>query len=200
MPLKYNAPVRDDSVPGPPVPAPRPAVPSPEECLGLLRLFKVPGHIRRHSELVARLSWRLASDLNRHVGSRHDADLLRAAALLHDIAKTFSGEGLTDHAAEGARILRERGLSRIADLVERHIDPGPGTEHLRDDEILAYCDKRVRHEDLVSLEERYLDLLTRYGGGHTSAESYIRDNWRRMAALEMRIFSSLPYPPAGLKP
>lgn len=61
-------------------------------------------HDRSHVERVCKLALRIAGE----VGQPVDLDVLRAAALLHDVARAMEDEGLVeDHAREGARIARE---------------------------------------------------------------------------------------------
>jgi len=61
-------------------------------------------HDRSHVERVYKLALRIAEE----VGQPVDLDVLRAAALLHDVARAMEDEGLVDdHAKEGARIARE---------------------------------------------------------------------------------------------
>jgi len=51
---------------------------------------------------------RLALRIARELGESVDLDVLKAAALLHDVARAYEDEGLVeDHAREGARIARE---------------------------------------------------------------------------------------------
>jgi putative nucleotidyltransferase with HDIG domain len=52
-----------------------------------------------------------------------DADLLVAAALLHDVGYASSLNRLGFHAVDGARFLRAQGQERLARLVLRSLDP-----------------------------------------------------------------------------
>ena len=61
-------------------------------------------HDRFHVERVYKLALRIAGE----VGQPVDLDVLRAASLLHDVARAMEDDGLVDdHAREGARIARE---------------------------------------------------------------------------------------------
>lgn len=176
-------------------------IPTPEECQRILETQDVPPHIRRHSEQVARIARRLAESLRDNGGEAVDVAAVEAAALLHDIAKARCLVTRGDHAAEGGELLRGLGLPEIASLVERHVAlgvwerGGPVVEA----EILNYADKRVLHEDVVSLAERYQDLITRYSQGVPLAEARIRDGWRATEALEQKIFARLPFGPEQLE-
>jgi uncharacterized protein len=176
-----------------------PRVPDRAECGRLLDLHRVPAHIRRHSEQVARVALQLARGLNVQ-GADLDLELIEAGALLHDIAKADCLASHRDHAREGGEVLRREGYLRVAALVERHVelgawDPdGPFTEA----EVLNYSDKRVRHDEVVTLAERFEDLVARYGGRHPEAEARIRRNWEVTRAVERKIFAGLPCGPEEL--
>ena len=140
--------------------------PSAATCRRLLVAHGVPEHIRRHSGQVARVARQVSAAL-RVRGERIDAGLIEAAALLHDIAKAPCLESRLDHAAEGGRVLRELGLAGVAAVVERHVHLGPWDPRgpVTEAEVVNYADKRVLYEGVVSLEERFRDLILRYGKG-----------------------------------
>lgn len=173
--------------------------PSDATCRRLLASHDVPAHIRRHSGLVARVARRIAEELCAR-GESIDIGLVAAAALLHDIAKAPCLESRLDHAAEGGRALRALGLQSVATIVERHVhlgdwDPrGPITGA----ELVNYADKRVLNVRIVSLPERFRDLVARYGRGRTDLEGRIRRNWATMEAVEAKIFGRLPFGPEDL--
>ena len=175
--------------------------PNRSTCLLILTDYSVPPHIRRHSEQVARLARRLAVELQASSPLPPDVQLVEAGALLHDIAKASSlGTGL-DHAVAGAQCLRSLGLPEVGDIVERHVHlgkwerSGPVTEA----EILNYADKRVLHEEVVSLERRFRDLIVRYGKDDPVIEEAIRVNWTDLQNLERKIFRHLSWSPEDLK-
>ena len=171
--------------------------PTAEECLGILGAHGVPLHIRRHSEQVAKVARRLAAALREYADEPVDVPLIEAAALLHDIAKSSSLATRRDHAIEGGEVLKAMGYGRIAVLVERHVHLGSWDPAGRvvEEEILNYSDKRVRHEDVVTLSERFQDLIVRYGRGNPFVEDAIRQNWRVTEAVEQKLFSRLPFTP-----
>jgi len=146
---------------------------------------------------VAHIARRLARGLSEHAAEPVDVALVEAAALLHDIAKAPCLGSRLDHALEGGRVLRAIGLADIGAIVERHVALGPFDPHgpVTEAEIVNYADKRVRFEEVVSLEERFLDLIERYGGRRSDLEGLIRGNWEVMEAVEAKIFSRLPFGP-----
>ncbi|MBI5443884.1 MAG: HD domain-containing protein [Deltaproteobacteria bacterium] len=170
--------------------------PDPKACRLLLEDHRVPEHIRRHSAQVARIARRLAEAL-RLRGEPLDPDLVEAAALTHDIAKADCLDSARDHAREGGTVLRELGYPELGELVERHVELGPWDPAgpVTEAELLNYSDKRVRHEEVVPLDERFEDLLERYGRGNPRAEARIRETWETTVAVEEKIFSRLPFGP-----
>jgi uncharacterized protein len=171
-------------------------VPDREECLRLLSRQGVPDHIVAHSAEVARIAVVLARALVSVPGEGVSLPLVEAGALLHDIDKMTSIRDGGDHCALGAATMERLGLPQIAPLVARHVnlglwDPeGPVTEA----ELVNYADKRVRHTEMVSLSERFEDLMARYG--HTAeARARIESHRRTMFELERKIFSRLPFGP-----
>lgn len=176
-------------------------LPTPQECRRILRAHRVPDHIRRHSEQVARVARRLAKALSALDGEVMNIDRVEAAALLHDIAKADCLRSRKDHAREGGRVLRDLGMPEIATLVEQHVvlHPGDHGGRVTEAEVLNYSDKRVRHEEIVTLEERFTDLIERYGRGNPQAEAIIRENWLTTEVLERKIFARLPSDPGILE-
>ena len=173
------------------------AIASRAECLELLQQFDMPEHIRRHSLLVTEVALFLAHRLNGN-GSRLDPGLIEASALLHDIGK-FSSLGTgEDHAKLGAQMLDGIVDPAIAGIVGQHISldasqvAGPITDSL----LVNYSDKRVRHDQVVSIEERYQDLIARYAKS-PSHEQFLRKKLALYVELERTIFSHLTIAPHG---
>jgi len=65
------------------------------------KFFRLSHHDRFHTERVYNLAVRIAEDENA------DVDVVKAAALLHDIARALEDEGkIDDHAVEGAKMAK----------------------------------------------------------------------------------------------
>jgi putative nucleotidyltransferase with HDIG domain len=173
-------------------------LPTPAECLRILSAYSVPHRIVRHSQKVALLTRKLAVDLHSVCPRGPNVSLVEAAALLHDIAKASSSAELLDHAVQGGRILRALGMPRVAHLVDLHIDPGfaGSSAKITDAELLAYTDKRVLHQCVVGLDERFDDLFRRYVD--LEGQAAAKEAERNMISLEKKIFRLLPYPPESL--
>jgi uncharacterized protein len=171
--------------------------PSRTECMELLGQFDMPQNIRRHSVIVAEVAILLADRLNRN-GSRLDLQLIEAAALLHDVGKMPSIKTREDHAILGARMLEGIVAPPVARIVKEHISldssqvDGPVTESL----VVNYADKRVKHDQVVPIEERYQDLIERYAKGPPQVQFLLR-KLDLYVALERTIFSHLMIAPQG---
>jgi putative nucleotidyltransferase with HDIG domain len=172
-------------------------IPSRDECIELQRQFDMPGNIRRHSLLVAEVALFIASGLNAD-GSRLDMQVIEAGALLHDIGKAYGLNSGENHAAIGAGMLEGVVAPAVAQIVAEHITldssqvAGPITESL----VVNYSDKRVKHDLVVSVEERYKDLIERYA----KEPEHVRLLLEKLdlyITLERTIFSRLPIMPDG---
>jgi putative nucleotidyltransferase with HDIG domain len=170
-------------------------IPSRSECLELMEAVELPQNIRRHSILVADAACRLARLASRK-HPRLNLPLVEAGGLLHDIAKGICLAQKCNHASVGAALVRQWGFHAVAPIVEQHISlteediRGPVTESL----IVNYADKRVRHDQYVTLEERFEDLIDRYG--RTSAQKdLLRQRLCLYRELERAIFRDLPAEP-----
>jgi uncharacterized protein len=173
-------------------------IPTRSQCLTLMTQIQMPEHIQRHSLAVARVAVALARLLNQN-GVSLDLKLLEAGALLHDIAKaqTLSTKGR--HEDVGARMLEARGLSVLSSIVREHVVleasalTGPITESL----VVNYADKRVRHDQVVSLADRFADLVGRYAktGAH---RSWLQEKFELYVLLEAKLFEHLTIAPKDL--
>ena len=63
--------------------------------------------------------------------------------------------------------------------------------------LVNHADKRVRHTSIVSLSERFEDLVVRYGISSDRREG-IEGLYEKVRTLEERIFNQLDFDPEGL--
>ncbi len=156
-------------------------------------------HIVNHSIEVARVALFLSVELNKR-GQRIDLALVEAASLLHDVAKTECLKTKEDHAQTGCQLLRGLGYERVGEIVAEHVwlskegDPCLVSE----EEVVNYADKRVRHDKIVSLHERFEDLKERYGRDERAID-YLKQLEETIFAIENKIFFILEINPNTLE-
>lgn len=158
------------------------------------RLLRPLGRRWRHAQAVADVAWELAAEL-----SPEDADVLVAAAYLHDIgyAQELAVTGF--HPLDGARHLRELDQERLADLAAHHTR-SQHEARLRglesalavfDDEdslvsaALAFCDLTTGPSgECMTPEQRLIDVEARYGS-ESPVTMGLRTGWPElMEAIE----------------
>ena len=163
-----------------------------EEC-GML------SHIISHSIEVAKIALFLSMELNKK-GQRIDVSLVEAASLLHDVTKAECLQTREDHAQTGGQFLKRLGYERVGEIVAEHIHLSKGRDPswISEEEIVNYADKRVRHDQIVSLKERFSDLKDRYAINQ-AAFGRLEELEKATLKIEMKIFSVLEIDPAHLQ-
>jgi len=163
-------------------------IPSREECNELMEKYSMLPNIVEHSIQVMRVSLAITDNLKS--GVFVNRDMVVAAALLHDITKTRSLVTKERHDTSGGELLRELGFPLIAEIVEQHvIIQNINLEgRLEEREIVYYADKRVLHDTIVTINERLLDLMERYGTGE-EIRNMILQNKDQVLRVERKIAS-----------
>lgn len=148
-------------------------LPTAAECRSLLQdVLVVPAAVQAHGRAVAGAALKMAAALI-PAGIRLDRDLIRAAALLHDIARDRP-----NHAAAGAELLEKLDYPRVAAAVRTHMDMKIDPDQAPDEAgIVFLADKLIVGHRLAGLEERFGRKRTKYG---TDAEALaaIDRRWR----------------------
>jgi len=175
------------------------SIPDINHCLELMEQYDMLPNIRHHSFMVARVAEIITSGLIR-AGHELSLETVIAGALLHDIGKTACLDSDDDHAVKGFEICMAHNLGPIADIVAEHVilknfapENGYGEK-----EIVYYADKRVNHDQVVSLQERLTYILERYGLNNEARRRAIRRNYALCQELEQRMFSSLIFAPSDI--
>ena len=140
-------------------------IPSVTDCFHLWEQFSMPEHIKNHSCQVARIASELAFMRYQDEQSPHFR-AIQTCALLHDLGKIYCIKNGGDHAAVGAAWVQAITKNPYLSQGVMHHVYWPGTIDLDRHFLplaIIYADKRVRHDTLVSLQERTDDLLVRYG-------------------------------------
>jgi uncharacterized protein len=173
-------------------------LPDETGCFSLLEKYDCPPHIVLHSRMVWAVARVLAAGLLKHALAM-DMALLQASCLLHDIAKyPCIKDGKGWHDRRGKEILNEEGLPVVGDIVGQHVIlRDPLSEPLKEEHVLFYADKRVVHDTVVSLEDRFQYLCETYGKSPRAIEGLkvMRETTFR---LEENIFRHLDFTPEQL--
>jgi uncharacterized protein len=173
-------------------------IPTRNECLSLMNQSEMLGNIFDHSLQVSRVALYLAIELNKR-GQNIDLHLVEAASLLHDVTKTECLKTKEDHAQTASQVLKGMGYIRVGEIVAEHvhlarqIDPSRVTE----EEIVNYADKRVCHHRIVSLEERFCDLMDRYAKNERAVEQ-MEQLKKVTVEIQKKIFSILEIDPGDI--
>ncbi len=173
-------------------------IPTKEDCLSILKVHQVPEHIVRHSLTVHKVALFLCQAMNRH-GAKLNQALVEAASILHDIAKMDGLNSSRSHSRDGALILNRLGYPEVGEIVRQHVvlDPPPRDGCISEASIVNYADKRVKHTQIVSLQERFIDLKERYGRS-PEAMAWLEKAEGLSLALERCLFAQLPFGPERL--
>lgn len=181
-------------------------VPGIAECAAMMTTYDMLANIRQHSLVVAQLAEQLVTALpqNNQAGLHTSRELVIAGALLHDIAKTPCLKEPCNHAKLGAQICREHGYPEVATIVEEHVilkhhEPERYARgEFTAEEIVYYADKRVRHHQVVNLDERLEYIIDHYGKNDPVRRQLIRENFSRCIELETFLFQWLDFSPKDL--
>lgn len=142
-----------------------PPAPSEAQCEQWWDRFGMPEHIRVHSRQVARVACYVAEAAIER-GLPVCLETVRASALLHDLAKAYCiVHGGSHSQLGGAWTVALTGNPLVAQGVTHHVYwpfPVDVERHFTPLAVL-YGDKRVAHENIVPLEQRFDDLVSRYG-------------------------------------
>jgi len=173
-------------------------IPDLEASFSLLRERSVPVHIVGHSVAVAKTALLLGEALNA-IGRQQNMALLAAAGVLHDIAKFATLKTGEDHAQVGADWLAEKGLKPVAWVVRHHVRLQLDLlQPVDEKELVFYADKRVQHEKIVTLAQRFIDLQDRYGKNVVGLGS-LEKMKEITLGLENKIFTGLSWLPEEME-
>lgn len=174
-------------------------IPSVEKCFEFMEKYHMLDNIRAHSIVVEKVAGIIARGL-RDTGLDISLERITAGALMHDIGKTLCLNTSGDHTAKGMEICLQNDLHEIADIVREHVQLQnyQPAEAIHEKEIVYYADKRVKHDAIVSLEERLKYLIRRYGKGKEHYIQLLREGFDLWKAVEKKIFARLNFRPEDL--
>lgn len=151
--------------------------PDDEACAELMAMMGTPQRVMRHAAMVTRCAELIADAVAADRRVKLCRPLLRAACLLHDIAK-----GHREHEAEGARWLRRRGYRRVAKVVATHKDL-PERKKVGEAEILYLADKITDGEAVSTLSLRMFRMENRFAA---DSEALAAARRRLKTAMEIQ--------------
>ena len=126
-------------------------IPDSEQCFELLKFYGTDPWVIQHSIAVSELAVELTERIQA-AGHSLDKKLVQAGALLHDIARHRR-----NHIGLGAEWLRNMGYSKVASIVEEHMDISVDAVEALDERAIVYlADKLIIEDRRVTLEERFL--------------------------------------------
>ena len=168
-----------------------------------MEMFAMWENIRQHSFKVAQVAICLRENLM-HRGIAVDRDLVVAGALLHDIAKSKCLDEGCRHAEIGGELMREFNYPEVAEIVANHVvlaDFSPrryGEGGFTASDLVFYADKRVKHDQIVSLDERLDYIMDKYANDSRRNEELILHNFKCCRILERHLFNLLDISPDAL--
>ncbi|MBI4962881.1 MAG: HD domain-containing protein [Desulfomonile tiedjei] len=174
-------------------------IPTARDCHDLLAKYNTPAHIVLHCRRVWEVGRVLGEGLLRQEYPV-DMALLQASCLLHDIGKYPSILDRSKfHDIRGEQILEQEGFPDVANIVGQHVilrskrgDP------IREEHVVFYADKRVVHDEVVSLEDRFVYLFETYAKTPEAVDmlTLMKDD---TVKLEREIFLLLDFGPDDLQ-
>ena len=150
----------------------KPVCPDEQACLALLQTYGTPAHVIAHCKAVAAAADRMGHALVER-GYALNLRLIRAAALLHDIARTEP-----DHPTAGARYVeRAGGCPALGEIIRVHMDlPEEMTDRITEAMVVYLADKLVEEDREVTLEQRFLPRIHR---AEEPVRTIIEEKYRR---------------------
>jgi len=174
-------------------------IPTADTCYRLQREMGMLDNIVVHCRQVCRVALTLLYNMREPLPNM-DRKVIVAAALLHDITKTRSFKTKEDHAQTGEQFLEQNGYPEVARIVGQHVRlvdyDRNGLSNAA--EIINYADKRVLHDQVVSLERRMQYIVDRYGSD-PERKKRIQWLWGQTRSLEVRIFEYISFEPNELE-
>jgi uncharacterized protein len=155
-------------------------IPSPETTMEILEKYRVPPHILLHSEMVRKVALAIAACLET-AGLPLDSAAVDRASLLHDLCKMDALQSGKDHALMAQEELNRLGYPFIGEIVGQHVRLK--TLDINEAMVVNYADKRVMHDRIVSLSDRFEDLMARYGTDDARKER-IRTHYQDILRVE----------------
>jgi putative nucleotidyltransferase with HDIG domain len=174
-------------------------VPTEQECREILQKFEVPGNIIEHSRMVEKISAFLAEKLIEK-GQKINLELVKAAALLHDIDKIQSLKNYKNHGKIAHDFLKDK-YPELARIILVHLMESPLNGDLKtwEEKLVYYADKRVTHGNIVTIDERLEYAKKRYGSLSKEIMNNILESEPLLREIENDIFKNIDIEPDDIQ-
>ena len=149
-------------------------LPTKQQCFDIWDKYQMPGNIRKHSNKVTQVADIIAVRIEEQ-GVDVNKELVNRGALLHDIAKivAINKNSEAQHGIMGAEIIKKENLGNIlAEIIRKHFLTTFNNQCTIEELIVNYADKRVTHDQIVSLEERFNYICSNYSKEIKEVEVY----------------------------
>ena len=169
-------------------------LPTKEECIKILEENNVPKNIIEHCKAVNKVAVFLAKML-KEKGVSVSIELVDRASLLHDLDRVKSKDHSHGYITE--EILTKKGYAELGRAIVGHRFTKVLDKNLTwEEKIINYADKRVREASIVSLSERFDDLIKRH---NVKPEERNHEAEKAFFELEKEIFKRIGILPNELK-
>src|SRR3989344_3463399 len=161
-------------------------IPSLKQCEKLIAAYEMPVQIRKHSEAVRRIANELAEKISKNK-TKIDLDLVDRASLMHDFLKMHCIKNKCRHAEEAGNVLSQKGFPEFGKIVKLHgLDEVNSFDAKTSIEakVVWYADKRVSHDSVVTMEERYEYFRSKYGSVSEKRMREINSTWKNALKIE----------------
>lgn len=190
--------------------------------------WSTPIHVRKHIKQVANVAMKIADKFIEN-GEIINLNLLYSGAMMHDIARICDFhklekdnfiEEITNekwskwedlrkvhqgkhHGDIASDFFKELGYLKTANIIYIHKSRVIAEEskllNSLEKKIMFYSDKRVKHDEIVSLKERFRDGWKRYGA-HDDAETQklFKEVEKKTFELEKELFGGLDVGPEDI--
>ena len=145
--------------------------PNSRECDEFFNIYDVQDNIKSHSKKVRDLALELLDNYEGNTGyvNHINREILKAACLLHDIAKKEK-----KHAHRAADILSKMGYDEVAYIISTHMDIiVDENEDITANEILYLADKLVKEDKIVPLNIRMQETIELYRGNQEAMDNIV---------------------------
>ncbi len=170
---------------------------SEEKALSILREEGCSSEVIAHIKAVAEKCEEIAENIS-EAGHDVDLELVKIGALLHDVGRSRTHD--ISHGVEGAEILRNHDLEKIAPFAENHLGAGISREEAEDldiptggylpesleQKIVTYGDNLLCGDKVISFEEAREELREELGSDHPSLDRFreIHEELKRLGGVK----------------